>query len=326
MKGIIFINPYLVPEQSVHQAQRLKDEFNKRGIEIEIISDGFSRIVIEGKRATVDMCAPDFAIYLDKDKYLSEVLEKGGLRLFNKHSAVRVCDDKGQTYIALAGKGVNFPKTIFGGLCYDEKLKIDAKWAEKIAKELGYPVIVKESYGSMGKGVYKADNFNQLLEIMEKVKTKPHLYQEYLPYKVGTDIRVIVIGGKAVASMERENKTDFRSNVAQGGSGKKIKLFAEFREVAEGCAEILGLDYCGVDLIYGPNGQMYVCEVNSNAFFEEFEKITGVNVAGEYADYIIKTMQKERKNWLKTLFYGKHLCVEIFLRIFYFKKILKMLS
>lgn len=297
MKGLIFINPYLVPKQSVSQAQRLKEEFNKRGVEIEIISDGFTRLSINGEKAFLNFGSPDFSVFLDKDKYLSEVLEKCGFRLFNSHNAVRVCDDKGQTYIALSGKGISFPKTIFGGLCYSQSLPIDKGWAENIIKQLNFPIIIKESFGSMGKGVYKADNLEELLSVMEQVKCKPHLFQEYLSFKKGVDLRVIVIGGKALACMQRQNQNDFRSNIGQGGVGKKTTLLEEEKKLAERCAEVLGLDYCGVDIIYGENSKPYVCEVNSNAFFDEIEKISGVNIAGEYADYIIKTV--ENSKWFK---------------------------
>ena len=294
IKGLIIVNPYGSVAPSVHHAHRMKEELNKRGVEIEIVSDGFSRVAIEGQSAQVDLSAPDFAVYLDKDKYLSEILEKGGLRLFNRHEAVRVCDDKGQTYIALAGHGIKFPKTVFGALCYSKDSIVKKEWAEKIARTLGFPIIVKESFGSMGKGVYKADDLDELFDIMQQVKLKPHLFQEYLGEKVGVDVRVIVIGGKAVAAMERHNSEDFRSNIGQGGYGEKIELSPSFKQVAEKCANVLGLDYCGVDLLYGKNGEPYVCEVNSNAFIDGIEKVTGVNVAGCYADYIISTVQKER--------------------------------
>ena len=108
------------------------------------------------------------------------------------------------------------------------------------------------------------------------------------------DVRVIVIGGHTVAAMERRNDGDFRSNVAQGGSGEKIDLLEEFRIVAESCAEILGLDYCGVDLLYGKDGEPIVCEVNSNAFFSGIEKATGVNVAKAYAEHIINNLSKKQ--------------------------------
>ena len=289
-KGLIFVNPYLVPKESIYQAERLKEEFNNLGVDIKIVSDGCFNVAMGGNEVSVLLPDADFAVYLDKDKYLSKILEKSGLRLFNCHDAIRVCDDKAETYIALSKNGVKFPKTIFGALCYNQSLQIKKEWVDKIIKELSFPIIIKESYGSMGKGIYLANDKDELLSAMEKVKTKPHLFQEYVSYKKGVDVRVIVIGGEVVASMERRNENDFRSNVAQGGSGVMVEINEEFINVAKKCAKILNLDYCGVDLLYGKDGEPIVCEVNSNAFIGGIEKTTGKNVAKEYVEYIIKTI------------------------------------
>lgn len=288
MEGIIVINPHRTPSESVHQAERLKEEFDKLGVRVKIADDCFLRSSISGGEIITELEGADFVVYLDKDKYQSEILSDKNVRLFNGHAAIRTCDDKAETYIALSGKGLNLPKTVFGALCYRKDLPVKSEWAKKIGETLGYPVIVKESFGSMGKGVYKADCEEELLAVMENVKLKPHLFQEYLGAVKGVDVRVIVIGEKAVCAMERRNSGDFRSNVAQGGSGVKIRLNPEFKEAAEKCAKILGLDYCGVDLLYGDNGEPVVCEVNSNAFFGGIEKATGFNVAKAYAEYIIK--------------------------------------
>ncbi len=290
-QGIIVINPYQIPLESVHQANRLKDEFNALGVSVEIITDTFLRSKILDNKIQTELNGVDFAIYLDKDKYQSEILESLGIKLFNSHKAVRVCDDKGTTYLALLNGGLNIPKTIFGALCYNKDMPIDKPWAEQIAKNLGFPMIIKESFGSMGKGVYLANNLSELLAVMEKVKLKPHLFQEYIG-ESGVDVRVIVIGGKAVCAMERRNDSDFRSNVAQGGYGKKITLTDEFKNSAEKCALVLGLDYCGVDLLYGKDNKPYVCEVNSNAFISGIEKVTGFNVAKAYAEHIISCLNK----------------------------------
>ena len=118
------------------------------------------------------------------------------------------------------------------------------------------------------------------------------MYQKYIGYKKGVDVRIIVIGGKYFAAMTRKNENGFRSNVAQGGTVKAITPSAEFIAVAENCARSLGLDYCGVDILYGENDSPIVCEVNSNAFFEGMEKATGKNVAKAYVDYIIGEMNK----------------------------------
>ena len=337
MKGIIIINPYRVPEQSVKQAERLKEELERLGAAVEIVADGYARVCAgvgtgdcerDGVRLDESFSRADFFVYLDKDKYVSALLEKAGKRVFDLHKAIRLCDDKGDTYIELAAGGFPVPKTIFAPLCYSQNLKTPEEFFEVAEKELSYPMIVKESYGSMGKGVYKAENRAELEEIQEKLKAVPHLLQKYEGARRGTDMRVIVVGGRAAAAMLRINDNDFRSNIALGGRGIKVDFagatsatsaadtavatvaagsargaaacgkkvnseYSEFITLAERAARYLKADYCGVDLLFDKNGKPIICEVNSNAFFGEIEKVTGVNVARLYAEHIVKTVKTE---------------------------------
>ncbi len=295
MKGIIVINPYHVPKENVLQAKRLKEEFDKLGVDVDVVDDGFTRAYLKDNKLVCKEEGIDFVLYLDKDKYLSNELTLKGYRLFNTHDSIRVCDDKGETYIALADRGIKIPDTVFGALCYRDDCTALLKTADSIIEKLGLPIVVKESFGSLGTGVFKADSKEELLALMEKVRTKPHLFQKYIPFRVGTDVRVIVIGKKAVCAMQRINEEDFRSNIALGGRGEIIQLTDSFKAVAEKTAEVLGLDYCGVDLLYGEDDIPYVCEVNSNAFFLGIEEVTGVNVAKEYASYIISQIEKTNK-------------------------------
>lgn len=292
VNGIIIVNPFLIPEESVRQAHRLKEEFNNLGMNCQIVSNGYLNSFLKNGSLETDFSCVDFIIYLDKDKYLSQILEKTGVKLFNSHNAIRVCDDKAETYIALSNKGFNIPDTIFGPLCYNDNCDISDSTVNDIVSKLSLPIIVKECYGSMGKGVYKADSIEQLKEIMQKVKLKPHLYQKFIKTRSGVDVRLILVGGKVVACMERINTQDFRSNVARGGFGKQIIPLPSFVSTAERVAKELELDYCGIDLLYGDNMEPIVCEVNSNAFFEGIEKATGVNVAKKYAEYIIEKIKK----------------------------------
>lgn len=315
MKGIIIINPYKIPAQSIAQAERLRQELVSLGAEAEIVSDAYSRARVEKGGVFLDESFKnaDFFVYLDKDKYISDMLERSGKRVFDLHKTIRLCDDKGETYIALAAGGFPVCKTLFAPLCYREDFPVSQGFIESVEREIPYPVIVKESYGSMGKGVFKAENREELKKISERLKCLPHLYQKYAGAKSGTDMRVIVIGGVAAAAMLRVNENDFRSNIALGGMGMKIdlcgggnggagesKLYLENREydidikefikTAERAAKYLNADYCGVDLLIGDNGEPIICEVNSNAFFEEIEKVTGVNVAAVYAKHILSTV------------------------------------
>ena len=88
--------------------------------------------------------------------------------------------------------------------------------------------------------------------------------------------------------MKRKNSCDFRSNIELGGQGVKYDAEQKLINLCEKVAEILKLDYCGIDVLHGENGGYLVCEVNSNAFFGGIERVTGVNIARLYAEYICK--------------------------------------
>ena len=92
--------------------------------------------------------------------------------------------------------------------------------------------------------------------------------------------------------MRRRNDGDFRSNIELGGRGYPAEITKSYREISERAARLLSLDYCGIDLLEGEDGRPIVCEVNSNAFFNEAEKVTGVNIAGAYAAHIAREMKK----------------------------------
>ena len=68
--------------------------------------------------------------------------------------------------------------------------------------------------------------------------------------------------------------------------GIKADIDGEEAKLAEKCAKILNLDYCGVDVLSDEKG-LCVCEVNSNAFWNGIVKATGIDVAGAYADYLV---------------------------------------
>ena len=172
-------------------AIKLFEEFEKLGVDVSVVRlDEYPAIISDGK-ISIDFSA-DFFVYLDKDKYVLTMLEKSGAKVFNNARAIQTCDDKMSTYIALSDSGVPMPKTLPGILCYNQNEKIKERTVEKIEKELAYPLIVKESYGSLGKRVYLVKNREELLITLETVKTKPHLLQEFVEESRGRDLRVIV--------------------------------------------------------------------------------------------------------------------------------------
>lgn len=262
------------------QIRTLRAALTERGVKTDVLTtDKVLCFIDENLKSSVGEY--DFIVYLDKDPYLSVLLEKSGYKLVNSAKSIELCDDKMKTYIALYPY-VRVPETIFSPLNYTEKTD---EFFKEVEKFIPYPIVVKEVYGSMGRGVYLAKTHEELKKLHEELNFKPHVFQKFIG-KGGEDTRVIVIGGKAKAAMKRINEKDFRSNVELGGVGIKADVDAEEAKLAEKCAKILNLDYCGVDVLSDEKG-LCVCEVNSNAFWNGIVKATGIDVAGAYADYLV---------------------------------------
>ena len=287
-RGLIIINAYSSLASSLNQSERLKAEFARLGVETDVRRNNFFPVSIaEGGEISSEADGYDFCVYLDKDKYVSMMLEKRGMRLFNRHDAIEACDDKMVTAVRLAGRGIPMPKTLPGLLCYDEGVHVPEELLDSVERRLGYPVVMKTACGSLGKGVFLLGSREELRAKAEELMRTPHLYQQFISESRGRDLRIIVIGHRCVAAMLRESAGDFRSNLELGGRGTPYALPAKTAALCEEVSEVLGLDYCGVDLLFGEEG-MLVCEVNSNAFFGGIERVTGVNVGRLYAEHICR--------------------------------------
>ncbi len=296
MKGYIVVNAYPKAEKFLRQAQRIQEELVALGVQARVVKNGsFSAWVETDCKACAELLDCDFAVYLDKDKYTGRILEQKGLRLFNRAIAVETCDDKMLTALALNGAGVRLPRTVAAPLCYTQNAFPDEVFLQNTAMLLGFPMVAKKCYGSFGEGVELIHNLVELREMEKTWLYIPHLYQEYIEQSKGRDLRIIVVGGKAIGAMRRTAKAgEFRSNIELGGKGEKAELSEEYKTAAERAAVALGLDYCGVDLLETQDGPI-LCEVNSNAFFEGFENATGINVAKAYAEHILKTIKNGRR-------------------------------
>ena len=289
MKGLIVMNGYPAAEKFYRQSERIKTALEGLGVKTDIFLNGEVKAFLsEDGTAKAAVSEYAFCVYLDKDKYLSRILEGAGLRLFNSAQAIELCDDKMITYLALQGAGVKIPKTISAPLCYTQGSTPLQAFLDEV-EGLNYPLVAKKSYGSFGAGVKLIENRAQLEQTEQEWLYLPHFYQSFVGEK-GRDIRVVVIGGRAVAGMRRiACEGEFRSNIELGGRGEGIDLPKAYAEAAERVAQHLKLDYCGVDLLEG--AEPIVCEVNSNAFFEGLEQATGVNIAEKYAEYIVNEMK-----------------------------------
>ena len=291
MKGLIVKNAYFKLDSVEYQINRIKQELENLGVLVDVVNNGYSVYLDENGEVVSSYKDYDFCVFLDKDKYLGEMLEKSGLKVFNNYQAIEDCDDKMKTLLKLSGSGIKIPKTISAPLCFTSGAKISNKDAEEIANKLGFPFVMKKSFSSLGKGVYLINSITELKSAVNESPFEPKIYQEFISSSYGKDVRIICIGKKYFASILRQSKNDFRSNSALGGSATAYQPSNKFIEVAEKVAEILNLDYMGIDLLFSSDGEPVLCEVNSNAFFTAMEKACKVNVAKAYAEHIVKTIK-----------------------------------
>lgn len=91
-----------------------------------------------------------------------------------------------------------------------------------------------------------------------------------------------------IGAMLRESDKDFRANISQGGKGKLINLTTEQEEIALKAHKVLGLDFSGVDLLFGEDNKPILCEVNSNLNFLSFEELWGKSFGAEILKYILE--------------------------------------
>lgn len=232
---------------------------------------------------------PDYVVFTDKDIYLAKQLEYLGVPVFNQAKAIAVSDDKIATYQKLAKLQLPIPKTIIAPKIFHTG-SLDEGIINKAIKELGFPLVMKEAFGSFGEQVYLVKNKQELDKKLQLIGNKPFVFQEFVHTSYGVDIRLQVVGDKVVAGMKRKSAGDFRANVTAGGRMEAYTPSQEEEELAVKAAKAIDADFAGVDLLYGDGNQPIVCEINSNAHIRNLYECTGINAADYMVEYILNKL------------------------------------
>ena len=283
MNAWLVVNTFMDKSKFRNLYELLSTAFNKRHVNLQI--KRAEDISLEVGKAIIDK--PDFAIFWDKDIYLAERLEAQGIKLFNSSSAINLCDNKTLMYQELAKNNIRIPRTFIAPKTFEGLNYKNRDFLDKVTNEIGWPIVIKEAYGSFGEQVYLAHNLDEANTIIDKIGYKDFLMQEFIVSSKGRDVRINVVGNQVVASMVRENKNDFRSNISSGGLGTSYQPNQDFIDLAVKASKALGLDFAGVDVMFDDNGPI-ICEVNSNPQFASTLAATGINLADYIADYILR--------------------------------------
>jgi len=272
-------------------------EGSKLNIEIEKIKNTeiLPSISKEGKAELIyfkKVLEPDFIIFWDKDVFLAKHLESMGYRVFNNSDSIEACDDKALMHIKLTNKNIRVPRTILSPMIFNY-FNYDSKYLLDIFYKFNKSCVIKENKGSFGMQVYLIEDENDFIKKIKELieNDKRFIIQENIKSSFGRDIRVNIIGDKVIGAMERNSSSDFRANISQGGVGRLTELTKEEERLALLAHKTLGLDFSGVDLLFGEDEEAILCEVNSNLNFLSFENIWGKSFGREILLYILEEVK-----------------------------------
>lgn len=280
----IIYNGSLIDDKFLDQARLMAEAAQQLNVQPSIYKN--YEVLIKLDRELQNK--PDFVIFLDKDILLATYLKNSGIPVFNDPEVIETCDNKAKQYIQLAKAQVPMPTTIIAPKVYPKFTIRDSGYFESVLQTLGLPMIIKEGHGSFGMKVYLIQSQDEFFEKVEELRGVDFVFQQFIDTSRGRDIRVNIIGDEVVAAMYRHSETDFRANITNGGKAEKVVLTDLQKEVAIRAAKAVGAEFAGVDLLFGPNEEPIVCEVNAAAHIRNLYNVTGINVGVQFIEYILK--------------------------------------
>lgn len=274
-----------------YTTRRLKEVALERGHDVQVINYAKCYMTMEKGKPVIyykGEALPKFDAVIPRiaqsyTKYGTAVVrqfEMQGAYTTASSIAINRSRDKLRSYQILARQDVGIPKTVFA--------RETANLEEVVDLAGGAPVIIKVARGTHGNGVVLAETKKAAKAVMQAfyVEGVNFIVQEFVAESAGTDIRALIVGGRVVASVQRQSlDDDFRSNTHQGGIGKSVKLTPEEEKTAIKAAKAMNLPICGVDMMRSKDGPK-VLEVNSSASIKTPELITKREVATKIIEYV----------------------------------------
>lgn len=263
---------------NAYTCNRLVEEAANLGIDLKIIGI-YDTMILENEIMNngVKLEKRDFVINRYKWGKVKDEINSLAVKSYNPLNAYNIYINKYEQVKHLRSDAFLVPKYLLGTAMLE---------FEKIAKILGTPFVAKGLESSMGEQISLIEKEEDLKELCKKYgMEKEWLFEEFITTSFGRDMRFYSIRGDVVACMQRKSQGDFRANVALGARVEPYEITSEIRQIAKDIYEQTGLDFLGIDLLFGED-KPYFCEINVMPGIEGIEKATGVNVARKIVEAI----------------------------------------
>lgn len=205
-----------------------------------------------------------------------------GVKILNSPQAIMAAADKYESSKMMAHAGIPVPRSL---------LLTDATDLGFVAHELTLPMVVKGFPSGQGKHVRLVNSVDDLKRtfIAFKSECKGVMAQALISSSFGRDLRVLTFFDEVIGIGQRTAPPGvFAANVSTGARLEQFERSNQIVSISLSAARVHGLQFSGVDLLFGPTGDFYVCEINSApAFFPPFEEIFGVDVGLRLLDNLL---------------------------------------
>jgi len=197
-----------------------------------------------------------------------------GLPVLNGAPAIGLARNKMRVLQLLSASGVKVPRTVMAS---------EPSGLRDMVRHVGgLPVLVKLLRGNERTGIIVCETRQALESALEAILRlgQNTIVQQYLKGRRGGDLRVFVVGGRAVAALRRRPRVGRLSrNLGQGARFEGVRLGGEAERAAVAAARVVGLEVCAVDMLDAPGGPR-VFEVHSSPGIREAEEACDADVAG----------------------------------------------
>lgn len=220
--------------------------------------------------------------------YALRLLNSFGVPTVNTAAVAEVCGDKLTTSAMLAKAGMPQPRNV---VAFTPEAALEA------IEAFGYPVVLKPVVGSWGRLLAKVNDRDAAEAVLEhkstlgSVQHSVFYIQEFIR-KPGRDIRAIVIGERVLTAMYRKSE-HWITNTARGGEGELCPITPEIEEMCLKAAAAVGGGVLAVDLIEHTERGYLVNEINHTMEFHTMQPVSGIDIAGEIAEYVVSVAKKE---------------------------------
>ena len=266
----------------------LRDEARAQGHEAVMIDAKQMRLSTQSRPE--DLGLDEGAVVLERcvsyirGLHATAALESMGVEVVNCLDTATVCGNKMLMTLRLSEAGVPTPETHFA---------FTREAASECARAEGLPLVIKPVIGSWGRGVMPVRDLDTLDAVaeMRELSDTPHdrvYYLQRLVDRPPRDIRVVAVGGRAVAAEYREAGSGaFATNVSAGGEPRPCEITGEMAGLARRASAAVGGGVLGIDMMedLSQGGRLVVHEVNNTVEFKGISTVTGANIPAEIARY-----------------------------------------